>query len=92
MSVAHSHEWELLLGEAWWRGIVALPETAESRIGRALWNHMRLILQVMGCAIVDLSVKDLKMSVTPRLGQEGEPALTTSWPKWLRSRITTYIF
>ena len=36
MSVANPHEWELLLDEAWWRGIVGLPETAESRIGRTL--------------------------------------------------------
>ena len=71
MGVAHPHEWELLLGEAWGRGIVGLPETAESGKGRALWNLVRLNQGMMGGAVVDCPVLVLSVSVSAGLGQEG---------------------
>ena len=71
MGVAHPHEWELLLGEAWGRGIVGLPETAESGIGRALWDLVGLSIKVMGGAVVDCPVLISYVSVSAGLGQEG---------------------
>ena len=71
MGVAHPHEWELLLGEAWGRGIVGLPETCESGKGCTIWDRMRLDQGVMRGAIVNCSVVVHQMSVSAGLGQEG---------------------
>jgi hypothetical protein len=71
IGVAHPHEWELLLGEAWGRGIVGLPETAESGKGRALWNLVRFDQGIMGGSVVDCPVFVLSVSVSAGLGQEG---------------------
>ncbi len=71
MGVAHPHEWELLLVEAYGRGIVGLPETAESGKGRALWNLVRFDQGIMGGSVVDCPVFVLSVSVSAGLGQEG---------------------
>ena len=80
MGVAHPHERQLLLGEARGRGIVGLPETAESGEGRALRDRVGLCVKVMGGAVVDCPVLIPYVSVSPGLGQEGEPAVTALWP------------
>ena len=80
MGVAHPHERQLLLGEARGRGIVGLPETAESGEGRALRDRVGLGVEVMGGA-VNCPVLVPYVSVSPGLGQEGEPADTASWPR-----------
>ena len=80
MGVAHPHERQLLLGEARGRGIVGLPETAESGIGRALWDLVGLSIKVMGGAVVDCPVFIHTVSLSAGLGQEGQTAVTASWP------------
>ena len=92
MGVAHPHERQLLLGEARGRGIVGLPETAESGEGRALRDRVGLSIEVMGGAVVEFSVLILPVSVSAGLGQEGQTAVTTSRPKWFRIAQKSYIF
>jgi hypothetical protein len=53
---------------------------------------MRLNQGMMRGEIINYSVVVLHMSVSASLCEEGKPALTASWPKWLTTWRTAYIF
>ena len=80
MAVAYPHEWELFLGEAWWRSIVGLPETAESGQGGTIWNLMRLNQGMMRGEIIDYSVIFLSVPVSTGFCEEAATAYAAFYP------------